>query len=159
MKAAHPPSVGFTKEATMQVKEIMTKGAECVSPSSTLQEAARKMKTLDVGPLPICDNDRLTGMITDRDITVRAVAEGCDPKTTTVKDVMTPDVVYCFEDQDVREATKLMKEHQIRRLVVLNRDKRLVGIVSLGDLAVDTGDEALAGRTLEQVSEPSRPNK
>src|SRR5436309_8664365 len=103
----------------MQVKQVMTRGVECISPTTTVQEAARKMKTLDVGPLPICDNDRLTGMITDRDITVRAVAEGCDPKTTTVKDVMTPDVVYCFEDQDVREATKLMKEHQIRRLVVL----------------------------------------
>jgi CBS domain-containing protein len=134
----------------------MTPGAECVRPSNSLQQAAQKMKTLDVGPLPVCgEHDRLVGMITDRDITVRAVAEACDPRTTTVKDVMTPDVVYCFDDQDMQEAAGLMKEHQIRRLVVLNRDKRLVGIVSLGDLAVETGDERLAGKTLEQVSLPT----
>jgi CBS domain-containing protein len=114
------------------------------------------MKDLDMGPLPVCgDNDRLVGMVTDRDITVRAVAEARDPRTTTVQDVMTPDVVYCFEDQDVREAAKLMQEHQVRRLVVLTRDKRLAGIVSLGDLAVETGDERLAGKTVEQVSLPT----
>src|SRR5262245_6721676 len=144
----------------MHVKEVMTRGAECVRPGTSLQEAARKMRDLDVGPLPICgDDDRLKGMITDRDITVRAVAEGHDPKTTRVQDVMTPDVIYCFEDQDVAEASRLMKEKQVRRLVVLNRDKRLVGIVSLGDLAVDAGDEKLAGRTLEAVSEPAQPRK
>jgi CBS domain-containing protein len=143
----------------MQVKEVMTKGAECVSPSTTLQEAARKMRSLDVGSLPICDNDRLIGMITDRDITVRATAEGADPKTATVKDALTPDVVYCFEDQDVQEATRLMQDNQIRRLVVLNRDKRLTGFVSLGDLAVETGDKQLSGKTLEKVSEPANPNK
>ncbi len=140
----------------MFVRDVMTHGAECIRPAASLQEAAQKMKNLDVGPLPVCgDNDRLVGMITDRDITVRAVAEACDPRTTTVKDVMTPDVVYCFDDQDVQEAARLMKEHQVRRLVVLNRDKRLAGIVSLGDLAVETGDENLAGKTLEQVSLPT----
>jgi CBS domain-containing protein len=112
------------------------------------------MKTLDVGSLPVCDNDRLVGLITDRDIAVRAVAEGCDPRTTTVQNVMTPDVLYCFEDQVVQEAAQLMSEQQVRR-VVLNRDKRLVGIVSLSDLAVDAGDEKLAGMTLEQVSLPT----
>jgi CBS domain-containing protein len=140
----------------MQVQDVMTKRAECVRPSASLQEAARKMKDLDVGLLPVCgDNDRLAGMLTDRDITVRAVAEARDPQTTTVKDAMTPDVVYCFEDQDVQEAARLMREHQIRRLVVLNRDKRLVGVVSLDDLAVETGDEHLAGSTLEQVPLPT----
>lgn len=140
----------------MQVRDVMTKGAECVCPTNSLQEAAQKMKNLDVGPLPVCgDNDRLVGMITDRDITVRAVAEACDPRSTTVQDVMTPDVVYCFEDQDVQEAARLMQENQVRRLIVLNRDKRLVGIVSLGDLAVETGDEKLAGKTLEHVSLPT----
>jgi CBS domain-containing protein len=109
--------------------------------------------------LPVCDRDRLVGMLTDRDIAVRAVAEGYDPWTDHVKDAMTPDIVYCFEDQDVKEAAQLMKEKQIRRLVVLNRDKRLVGIVSLGDLAVDTGDEKLAGETLEQISEPAAPRR
>jgi CBS domain-containing protein len=144
----------------MQVKEIMTRGVECTRPSATLQEAARKMRELDVGPLPVCgDNDRLVGMLTDRDITVRAVAEGQDPKTARVQDTMTPNILYVFEDQDVTEAARLMKENQIRRLVVLNRDKRLIGIVSLGDLAVDTRDEELAGSTLEAVSAPAAPGR
>lgn len=138
----------------MLVTNVMTRGAECVRPSTTLAEAAQKMKNLDVGPVPVCDNERLVGMITDRDITVRAVAEGLDPRTTTVKDVMTPDLVYCFDDEDVHEAARLMQKHQVRRLLVLNRDNRLVGIVSLGDLAVETGDEHLAGKTLEEVSLP-----
>jgi CBS domain-containing protein len=138
----------------MKVKDVMTEGAECVSPSASLHEAAGKMKHLDVGSLPVCEGDRLVGMLTDRDITVRATAEAIPPGLGQVGDVMTPDIVYCFEDQDVDEAARLMKEHQIRRLVVVNRDRRLVGIVSLGDLAVETGDEKLAGQTLEQVSEP-----
>jgi len=139
----------------MQVKEAMTRGVECVTPDCTLQQAAQKMKALDVGPLPVCDHDRLAGMLTDRDIVLRAVADGRDPRTTHVRDVLTPEVVYCFEDQDVREAASLMKEKQIRRLLVLNRDKRLVGIMSLGDLAVDSGDERLTGQTLERISEPA----
>ena len=144
----------------MQVKEVMTRGVECTRPGASLQEAARKMRDLDVGPLPVCgDNDRLVGMLTDRDITVRAVAEGQDPKTARVQDVMTPDVLYCFEDQDVAEAARLMEENQVRRLAVLNSDKRLVGIVSLGDLAVETGGSQVAGKTLEQVSQPGKPSK
>src|SRR4051795_12624759 len=143
------------RRTAMQVRDVMTKGAECVSPSSSLQEAASKMKNLDVGPLPVCEGDHLVGMITDRDITVRATAESLPPRLGQVRDVMTPAVVYCFEDQDVKEAAQLMKEHQIRRLVVLNRDKRLVGILSLGDLAVDPGDEQMAGKTLERISEPA----
>ncbi len=142
----------------MQVHEVMTPGAECTHPNSTLQEAARMMRDLDVGPLPVCsEKDRLVGMITDRDIVVRAIAEGRDPKTVRVKDVMSPDILYCFEDQSIGEAAELMKERQIRRLVVLNHDKRLVGIVSLGDLAAKTRDKALSGETLEQVSEPAFP--
>jgi len=141
----------------MKVNEVMTRKVECVRPADTLQQAARKMRDLDVGPLPVCgENDRLAGMITDRDITVRAVAEGWDPAGKHVSDVMTEEVVYCFEDQDVQEAARLMQEREIRRLVVLNRDKRLVGIVSLGDLAVETGNKQLAGNTLEAVSEPKR---
>ena len=144
----------------MQVSKVMTRDAECVRPDTTVQEAARKMRDLDVGPLPVCgDNDRLVGMVTDRDIAVRAVADGQDTRTTQVREVMTPDIIYCYEDQDVGEAARLMKENQVRRLVVLNRDKRLVGIVSLGDLAVETGDEKLAGETLEQVSEPNQPKR
>jgi len=139
----------------MQVKDIMTREVRCASPDETLQEAARKMKDLDVGPLPVCDNDRLAGMLTDRDITVRAVAEGRDPKTAKVREVMTEGVLACFEDDDVAEAARLMKEKQVRRLVVLSRDKRLAGIVSLGDLAVEAGDKRLSGEALERVSQPA----
>jgi CBS domain-containing protein len=139
----------------MQVKDMMTRGAECIFPDATLQEAAQRMKSLDVGPLPVCENDRLVGMLTDRDITVRAVAEGRDPRATRVRDAMTEGVCYCFEDDDVADAARLMKEKQIRRLLVLDHNKRLTGIVSLGDLAVETGDEHLAGETLERVSQPT----
>ena len=112
------------------------------------------MKDLNAGPLPVCESDRLVGILTDRDITVRATAEGLDPWTAKVSDVLTPGVVYCFEDEDVEEAARLMQEHQVRRLVVLNRRNRIVGIVSLGDLATEIGDAELAGKTLEQVSMP-----
>jgi CBS domain-containing protein len=144
----------------MLVKEVMTSDVECASPDTTLQEAARRMKELDVGPLPICgDDDRLAGMITDRDITIRAVAAGLDPTRAKVRDIMTPNIIYCYEDQDVSDAAHMMEQNQIRRLVVLNHDKRLVGILSLGDLAVDTGDERLAGHTLEAISEPAVPQR
>jgi CBS domain-containing protein len=139
----------------MQVNQVMTRRAECIGPDATLHEAAERMKTLDVGSLPVCDHDRLVGMLTDRDITVRSVSDGHDPRKDHVRDAMTPKVVYCFEDQDVAEAAKLMQEKQIRRLPVLTRDKRLAGIVSLGDLAVEAGDERLVGQALGGISVPS----
>jgi len=132
---------------------------EVIHPDATLAEAAEKMKSLDVGPLPVCDGDRLQGMVTDRDITVRATAQGRDPNTTRVRDVMTAEVFYCFDDQSIEEAAEIMERAQIRRLVVLNRDKRLAGIVSLGDLAVDTGEEELTGEVLEGVSQPAQPKR
>jgi CBS domain-containing protein len=143
----------------MQLKDIMTPNPECIAPGATLQQAARRMRDLDVGSLPVCDNDRLAGMITDRDITVRAIAEGNDPKTTRVREAMSEEIIYGFEDQDVEEAARLMEDKQIRRLAVLNRDKRLVGLVSLGDLAVESGDRAKAGEVLREVSEPAIPRR
>src|SRR5438309_138001 len=124
----------------MQVKDVMTKGAEVVRPDATLQEAANKMKSLDIGPLPVCDGDKIIGMLTDRDITVRATAEGLDPKQTRVREVMSKELITCLEDQDVKEAAELMQSKQIRRVPVLSRDKRLVGMLSLGDLAQRTQD-------------------
>jgi CBS domain-containing protein len=137
----------------------MTPGVEVIHPRSTVAEAAEKMKDLDVGILPVCDGDRLMGMLTDRDIVVRIIADQRDPKQTTVIDAMTPQVAYCFEDEDVQEAAMLMVDKQIRRLPVLNRDKRLVGIVSLGDLAVQTKNTQLSGEVLEYVSEPAEPRR
>jgi len=140
----------------MQIKQIMTTGVEVIRPDETLQEAARKMRSIDVGPLPVCDGDRVLGMITDRDIVLRATAEGLDPRTTPVEEAMTPAIVYCYQDQDIEEAAVLMKERQLRRLVVLDRDKKLVGILSLGDIAADS-DEELGGEVLKRVSEPAEP--
>jgi CBS domain-containing protein len=131
----------------MQLKDVMTTDVQLTDPTIKLKEAASMMRDGDFGLLPVGANDRLVGTITDRDIAVRAVAEGKDPNTTTVGDVMSEGIRYCFEDQEVEEAAKLMAQAQIRRLPVLNRDKRLVGIVALADIAAETGPagEALAG--------------
>ena len=138
----------------MQLKDVMTPEVEVIAPEASLSEAAETMSHLDIGPLPVCEGERLVGMPTDRDITVRAVAAGRDPRTTPVRDVMTPDVVYGFEDQDVEDAARLMEQYQIRRLPVLNRSQQLVGMVALGDLAVHAGARPVAAEVLEQVSEP-----
>jgi CBS domain-containing protein len=143
----------------MIVRDIMSRDVEVVHPDSVLQEAAGKMKSLDVGSLPVCDNRRLLGVVTDRDITIRAVAAGHDPKSTKVREAMTPELIYCYEDETLSEAAKLMERYQIRRLPILDREKQLVGIVSLGDLAVETGNEKLSGTVLEEISEPSKPNR
>lgn len=139
----------------MQVNEIMTRDVECARPDTTLQQAALKMQSLNVGSLPVCENDQVIGMITDRDITIRATAEGRDPKDMRVREVMTENVVFCFEDQQVGQAAEIMREHQIRRLPVLNHNRKLVGIVSLGDIVVETGNDPLSGHTLERISEPA----
>src|SRR6185295_8558439 len=112
------------KESSMKLKDLMTPQVERIHKDTNLQEAAQKMKTLDVGMLPVYEGDRLIGMITDRDIAIRAVAEGRNPMDVPAHEVMTPEVVYCFEDQTIQDAAKVMKENQIRRLIVLNRDKR-----------------------------------
>ena len=143
----------------MQLKDVMTRQVEVISPDASLAEAARKMDQLDVGPLPVCDGQRLVGMVTDRDITVRATSAGKDPSTTPVREAMTRDVLYCFDDQDVSEAARLMRDQQVRRVPVLDHSKRLVGIASLGDLAVDTGNDRLSGGVLEGISEPAQPDR
>lgn len=135
----------------MQIKEVMTRNVEFIHPDITLSDAAGRMRNLNVGALPVGENDRLVGMLTDRDIAVRAVAEGRDPKNTKVRDTMTSDVVYCFENQDLSEAAKIMADKHVRRLVVLNKEKRLTGICSIGDLAV-SGDQKLSGDVLRKVS-------
>jgi CBS domain-containing protein len=138
----------------MQVFEAMTREVVKVAPETNLVSAARTMRAIDVGLLPVCVRDEVVGMLTDRDITVRSVAEGRDPRLTEVQEVMTPRVVYCSPEDDVREAAALMQLVQLRRLPVMNDQGRLVGIVSLCDIALTSGDEELAGQTLEKVSEP-----
>jgi CBS domain-containing protein len=143
----------------MLVKDVMTRHVECVSPDDTIQTAARKMRDLDVGPMPVCGTDgKLAGMLTDRDITIRATADGRAPNECKVEDVMTRGVVFLFEDQDTGEAGRAMRDCQVRRVLVLNRDKQLTGIVSLGDLAVDASKRQ-AGDVLKDVSEPAEPRR
>ncbi|HEU0105043.1 MAG TPA: CBS domain-containing protein [Vicinamibacteria bacterium] len=136
----------------MKVKDVMTMSVECVRPETTLQEAAAKMKSLNVGSLPVCESDRPIGIVTDRDIVIRAIAEGRDPRTGRVPEVMTADVVSVPNMADVKAAARLMRDRQIRRIVVVDSDQRVVGIVSLGDIAVDTRDYKMSGDVLEKVS-------
>lgn len=136
----------------MKVSEVMTPEVHVATPASTLREAAALMADLDLGALPVGENDRLVGMLTDRDIVVRAIALGKGPDTP-VREAMTSEVKYCFDDEDCEHVARNLGEQQIRRLPVVNRDKRLVGILSLGDLATlhssGTAAEALGG-----ISEP-----
>lgn len=120
----------------MLIKDVMTPHAEWIASDSTLREVARKMRDNNIGCLPVGENDRLIGMIADRDIACRAVAEGLDPKTTKAKDVMSNGITYCFDDQTDDEAATLMESKSIHHLPVLSRKKRIVGILSMGDLAL-----------------------
>src|SRR5215213_3906148 len=129
----------------MKIKDVMTRAVETVRPDQSIQEAAAKMKTLDVGPMPVTEGDRLVGMLTDRDIVIRAVADGRDARTTKVRDAMTSDVICCKEEDDVKEAAKKMKDRQIRRLVVVDAGQKVCGIVSFGDIAVDTHNDKMSG--------------
>ena len=135
----------------MQVKEIMSPHVDWVTPKQTIQEIAIKMRDEDIGCLPVGENDRLIGMITDRDIACRAVADGCDPTTTTAKEMMTEGMMFCFEDEDINVAIESMEKKQLHRLTVLNRDKRMVGMLSLGDLALHCSHD-LSGEVLEAIS-------
>lgn len=139
----------------MKVSEVMTREVEIVSPDDTIQTAASMMADIGAGALPVGENDRLVGMVTDRDIAIRAVAAGKAPDQCTARDVMTREVKYVFEDEDIREVSGKIAEWQVRRLPVLNRDKRLVGIVSLGDLAFEAGDQAQVDKAGEGIAEPT----
>jgi CBS domain-containing protein len=137
----------------MQAQELMTRDVSIASPDETLRKAAKRMAELDVGALPVSENDRLVGMVTDRDIAVRGIAEGKGPKAK-VREVMTPEIKYCFEDQEVDEIAANMADIQLRRLPVVDRDKRLVGILSLGDIAT-SGDPDKATEALSGISRPA----
>ena len=138
----------------MKLREIMTRDVVVLQPDDSLQSAAKKMRDRNIGFLPVCDGEELIGVISDRDITIRALADGMDVNIMLGRDMMTSPAIYCFEDQDVSEVAKIMEENQIRRLVVLNRDdKKLVGVVSLGDLARNESANR-SGKVLQKVSEP-----
>lgn len=139
------------------LKEIMSTNVEIISPDATIRDAAKKMDDLDVGALPVCESDLLLGIVTDRDIIIRSISAGHDPNIALVRDAMTSPIHYCYEDQSIEDAAKLMENKQIRRIAVLNRNKRLVGIVSLGDLAIELQDRELTAEVTEKVSQSIRP--
>jgi len=152
-KIAQSPTKGTIK--AIQVKKVMTTNVETTRPDAMIKEAARRMRTRDIGSLPVIEDHRIIGMLTDRDITIGGTAEGKDPNRTTVRDILPrQEIVSCFEDQEIHEAAKMMEEHEVRRLPVLNRDNQLVGILSLSDLAFKTKDDRLYGEVLAHVSEP-----
>ena len=141
-----------------QVADVMTRDVRVVSPKDSIQRAAQCMDELNVGVVPVCDGSKLLGMVTDRDITVRGVAAG-KMGDTPVTEVMSEHVRWCYEDQDIDEVMDEMRDAQIRRLPVINRDKKLVGIVSLGDLADRGSDDKRVGETLKDISTPSEPDR
>ncbi len=141
----------------MKLNEIMTPEVVTIDPDASLQQAAQIMASLDIGLLPVMADDDLLGVITDRDITVRAAARGLDPKRTTVRSIMTENAICGSDTQDVAQGAKQMMAHRIRRLPVLDRHQQLVGIVSLGDVVKGLADKCLAGEVLLRISESTMP--
>ena len=136
-----------------KIKDLMSRNVQVISPDKTIREAAQHMLKGNFGMMPVGENDRLIGSISDRDITIRAVAGGKDSRTT-VREVMSEGILWAYENDSVNEVAKLMSEHQIRRLPIVNADKRLVGIVALGDFAVDSTDITVASEALAEISQP-----
>lgn len=140
----------------MQIRDIMTRPVALAAPEDSIREAARKMTEFDCGILPVGENDRLIGMLSDRDIVTRAVTKGYDPDECYVREIMSRDVMYCYEDETADDLARNMAGLQVKRLPVLSRDKRLVGIVSLGDLALVRPAQGQAQRALAGISQPAR---
>lgn len=140
------------------VSDVMTRGVRALSPRDTVVMAAQAMQELDVGAIPVCNDERLVGIVTDRDLVLRGVAQARFDGNTPIDDVMSRQPLWCFEDQPVDDVLAYMRKAQVRRLPVIDRENRLVGMVSLGDLAVK-GDQDQAGSALRSISEPSKPDR
>ena len=156
-KKPHAPAkLVLPPKLNLPIREIMTRDVAVIRPDASVHDAARKMRDRDVGMLPVLNGDRVMGLLTDRDITVRATAGGLSASRTKVRKIMTPLVAFCYDDEDVQSAIYTMERRQIRRVLVLNHEEKLVGVLSIGDLAVDTGNKILAGEVLRKVSEPEK---
>ncbi len=143
----------------MKLSEIMTRDVIVVQPDDNIETAAKKMREHNIGFLPICDGDKLLGVLSDRDISSRVVADGKNPKTVASHEAASRPVIYCFEDQEVGDAAKIMHDQQIRRLVVLDRNSRkMVGVISLGDIATNSAEE-ISGEALQGISKPENSTK
>lgn len=140
------------------VSEIMTRGVRAMAPNDSIVQAAQAMDELNVGVVPVCEGETLIGMVTDRDITVRGVAQGRAPEDTRLSDIMSPDVHWCSEDQDIEDVLREMSQHQVRRLPVVDHEKHLVGMVTIGDIAAKTGHSEV-GDSLGDISEPAQPDR
>jgi len=141
-----------------RVSEVMTRGVRAMTPNESVTQAAQAMQALDVGAIPVHDGERIIGIVTDRDIVLRGIAQGRSPDSTPLGDVMSRDVCACYGDESIDEVLQRMSEAQIRRIPVVDHDEHLVGIVSLGDMAV-RGSLAAAGEALEEISEPAQPDR
>src|SRR6476660_5462559 len=128
----------------MKIHEIMTRNIECVAPSLPISIAAEKMREKDIGFLPVCEHDKVVGTVTDRDITIRSVAKGRDPRLAPVSEIMSPTVFHCYEDDDVETIAAAMRDDEVRRMLIFDRDEQLAGVVSLGDIARAAGEEQIA---------------
>lgn len=136
----------------MQAKEVMSSNIRIIPSNTSIQAAAELMRQMDIGVLPVTEEGRIVGMLTDRDIAIRAVAEGSDPGATPARDVMSRDVVSCFEDQDARDVARAMEQNQVRRVVIVNRKNEAIGMVSVDDLAVHPETKPLADEVVQQFS-------
>ena len=141
----------------MQVKDAMTRDVETAGIDTPLSTIAEMMRSRDIGLLPVCDGSKLVGVLTDRDITTRATANNLHPEQLRSQDIMTPNVIHCFEDQDVDDARALMQDYKVRRLPVVNRQRNLVGMLALSDIALATGDTQSIGIAIEELSMPDAP--
>jgi CBS domain-containing protein len=145
-----------TPEETMKVSTIMTKDARTILPDATVEQAARLMRDHRVGLLPVVENETLFGIITDRDLAIRALADGRNPHLTTVREVMTPEALWCYEDESITEASRIMEKHHVRRLIIKNRQHKLSGVLTITDLARRAANEKLPGHVLHRVAESSK---
>jgi CBS domain-containing protein len=142
----------------MSIKEIMTEHVEAVAYDATIKQAADRMRVLNVGCLPVKSDGAVSGIVTDRDITVRAIAQGLNPNETKVEEVMSTEIVWCYEDEDVQKAADLMKEKKVRRLLVRDHKDEVIGIVTIGDICVHCNPE-FSGNVVKEISDPAEPNR
>ena len=149
----------MVEDESRHIKDVMTPEVVTLAPTAKAKEAAALMRSLNIGAIPICEGTHLMGMVTDRDLVLRVMAEGLNPEHEIMQTIMTSDVDYCYEDQTVEEAAQVMQDRQVRRLPIINRENELVGIVSLGDVAVKGTDRMTTATALEEISQPAEPKR
>lgn len=149
----------MVEDESRHIKDVMTPEVVTLAPTAKAKEAAALMRSLNIGAIPICEGTHLMGMVTDRDLVLRVMAEGLNPEHEIIRTIMTSDVDYCYEDQTVEEAAQVMQDRQVRRLPIINRENELVGIVSLGDVAVKGTDRMTTATALEEISQPAEPKR